>query len=132
MTVKESITHSISNKVTLENIKFWFDALNDYIFNGELVFFDDVRIKRTRGYLGMVLCYSWDIPVIDQNISVKTYDLIMRSNQNFKTFLSTLGHEMVHLYQSQVLAYDSMPEPNRDKIFYEFQKKFDTLDIDII
>lgn len=133
MDLDEIVRNSIGEETTIDKTIFWFDVFNEIIFDNKLSYFDDIIIKRTRGYYGMCLYYEWVINGSgDSELILQTYELVMRKNLDFKLFLETLGHEMVHLYQGQVQENYDFPEPEEDETFYEFQEKFKMFGICIL
>lgn len=125
------IDNAVNHSVDEDSVCFWFDFFNKEIFDNNLYPFDEIVIKRTRGYYGQ--CehwYEWEL-IDDEWLKVNTYVLTLRESLDFKEYLGTLGHEMVHLYQSQIMETE-MLEHTSDPIFYEFQEKFNKFGIEII
>ncbi len=130
ITTKSFITNSIGNKITIERVIFWFNIFNWLIFDNVLDIFDEIHIKRARGYYGMCCLYEYEIDCSKE--LWYSYELVIHDNLTLSTFLNTLGHEMVHLYQSQYLKSHEMLEPEEDKIFYKFEEEFNKMGLSII
>ena len=129
--ISSILDRAVNHSVSIDSIKFWFDIFNREIFENKLYEFDQIIVKRTRGYYGQ--CehwYEWEF-IDDEWVLVNIFALTMRESLDFKDYLGTLGHEMVHLYQAQIMEVE-MLEPKSDPIFYEFQNKFSEFGINII
>lgn len=109
------IKNSIPPFNSKKKVKFWFLIFNSIIFNGVLKEFDGIKFYRSKKYLGQVYFYN--------DNGCEEYVLHIRGNLDFKTFLDTLLHEMVHLYQGQIQKNFEFPEPENDITF----KVFDSL-----
>lgn len=121
----------INHEVTEENVNFWFDFFNEKIFDNVLYPFDEIEIKRTRGYYGEVTPYAnYDDP--DKML----YKLVLRNSVDAFDFLGTLGHEMVHLYQGQYLNIDLLEPEEENRLgqtsYDHFQSKFSKYGIYIL
>lgn len=78
----------------IESTQILFDGLNEVVFDNKLPNFDEIVIKQLRGGWGS--CYVDEI--------IKTGDIVvgLKLNKKFPSFdyfVSTLGHEMIHLHQ---------------------------------
>jgi hypothetical protein len=128
--INDLIINSLGTTITLERVIFWFNLLNWLIFDGVLIIFDEIHIKRTRGYYG--LCCQYEYGVEGSDTLWYNYELVIHDNLSLSAFLNTLGHEMVHLYQSQYLKSHDMLEPEEDDIFFQFETKFNKIGISTI
>lgn len=123
--IENILKNLMYDKVTLKVIKFWFDFLNDKIFDNELEFFDYVTFDDLDEdvFYGM-LCYYNDDEVTN------TFELRILSTLEPKRFLSTLLHEMIHLYQGQIQKNYDFGEPSDDPIFSYFKSRSEDFGID--
>lgn len=117
------------DKITKRLVKSWFNFFNEVIFGGVLKYFDYVTLDDLDRnlYWGMIYYYSEDI---DGN-EIEEYELKIHSDLEPKKFLETLGHEMIHLYQGQILKDFSLEEPIEGNIFYQFQELFSVFGLNV-
>ena len=120
---KECISRILKHETTVDNIMFWFGVLNEIVFGGELTIFDEISIRRVRKYYGLIECFH------TEGIEGYTYKLTMKSGMDFQSFIGTLGHEMVHLWQGQAGHPSHIME--NDDAFAQFSILFDDIGINI-
>ena len=115
---------------TLPVTQSWFRTLNRGLFSGRLVE-PELFVKRLVGDWGRCVA-NWDnrkerrgtynqrvIPYAKADIE---YRLELHCKfPNWKDFIETLAHEMVHLYQMQVMED---PYSNHNHNFYSFRSRF--------
>ena len=122
--------HIKTYKPTLPVAQSWFRTLNRGLFNGRLTE-PEVYVKRLAHDWGRCIA-NWDnrkarAGTYDQRVIPyeKTdidYKLELHCKfPKWKDFIETLAHEMVHLYQMQVMED---PYSNHNKNFYSFRSKF--------
>lgn len=122
--------HIKTYKPTLPVAQSWFRTLNRGLFGGRLIE-PNMCVKRLVGDWGRVVA-NWDnrktrAGTYDQRVIPyeKTdidYKLELHCKfPKWKDFIETLAHEMVHLYQMQVMED---PYSNHNKNFYSFRSKF--------
>ena len=116
--VKEKFKHELSigrkYKTTFKDIKRYFRILNEVVFGNRLSPFNEVLIKNIKTPVGQVVIHE------QERKGTKQYVLEMLPKyQDKRYFVSTLGHEMVHLYQMQNLGDTG----NHNQLFYSFQPK---------
>jgi len=122
--------HIKTYRPSLPVAQSWFRTLNRALFSGRLVE-PTIYIKRLVGDWGRC-CANWDNRktrkgTFDQRVIPYKKAPIIYSLElhvkypSWKDFIETLGHEMVHLYQMQVI---NDPYSNHNKNFYSFQAKF--------
>jgi len=108
--------------VTKVKVTKWFNKLNELLFDNVLEDFDGIKVRCITGQVGACVEYE------NEKTGIKTYKLeINPTFRNFKSFASTLAHEMVHLYQMKV-KNDS---GNHNKMFYSFKPKMETLKLQL-
>lgn len=115
--IKDVIKNLTYDRLTLKEIKFWFDFMNDKFFNNELSFFNYVTFDDLdeNVFLGMICYYEED--------SGPSFELRILSTLSPKVFLATLAHEMIHLYQGQIQKNYDFGEPSEDSLFSEIREK---------
>ena len=122
--------HIKAYRPTLPVAQSWFRTLNRGLFNGRLVE-PDMLVKRLVGDWGRVVA-NWDNrkcragtynqSVIPYEKAEIVYKLELHWQfPKWKDFIETLAHEMVHLYQMQVMED---PYSNHNNNFYSFRTKF--------
>ncbi len=111
--------HIKAYRPTLPVAQSWFRTLNRGLFNGRLV--EPVMcVKRLAHDWGR--CIARVIPYKKADIE---YTIELHSKYpKWKDFIETLAHEMVHLYQMQVMED---PYSNHNDNFYGFKTKFKRL-----
>lgn len=117
---------------TNKNVRFWFNLFNKEIFGGKLIL-NTVTVEYMDDH------YGWTDA---STLGRRNWNHIqLSSDVTFMEFIRTLGHEMVHLYQYQVMGLgdpdgDPPPEPG-DEVegefgaFRWFKIRFDKFGIDI-
>ncbi len=124
--VKEKFKHELSigrqYTTTFKDIKKYFRILNEVVFGGRLSPFNDILIKNINKCVAQVVIHE------QERKGTKQYVLEMLPKyQDKKYFVSTLGHEMVHLYQMQNLGDTG----NHNQLFYSFQPKLNQIGLTI-
>lgn len=124
--VKEKFKHELSigrkYKTTFKDIKRYFRILNEVVFGGRLSPFNDIQIKNINKCVAQVVIHE------QERKGTKQFVLEMLPKyQDKKYFVSTLGHEMVHLYQMQNLGDTG----NHNQLFYSFQPKLNQIGLTI-
>ena len=124
--------HIKAYRPSLPVAQSWFRTLNRGLFGGRLIE-PPIHIGRLMGDWGRC-CANWDnrktrkgtynqriIPYDRADIE---YSLELHSKfPSWKDFIETLAHEMVHLYQMQVMED---PYANHNQNFYSFKSRFKT------
>ena len=115
---------------------YWFGKLNTLLFGNRLgrVY---IRVKKLHHDWGRCVV-DWDnrkTPkgkfnqrIIPYHIPTYYYLELHAKFPNWKTFIETLAHEMVHLYQMTVMKD---PYSNHNKNFYAFSEKFKTVGLQL-
>ena len=122
--------HIKAYRPSLPVAQSWFRTLNRGLFGGRLIE-PPIHIGRLMGDWGRC-CANWDNrktrrgtydqKVIPYDIAEITYSLELHSKfPSWKDFIETLAHEMVHLYQMQVMED---PYANHNQNFYSFKSRF--------
>ena len=114
---------NLSGRYVVTKIKVakWFNKLNELLFDNQLRDFDGVQVRCITGQVGACVEY-------ETKSGKKTYKLeINPTFRNFKTFASTLAHEMVHLYQMQV----KKDTGNHNKMFYSFKPRIESFNLQL-
>ena len=104
---------------TLTDAELWFDILNNIIFKRKLPPFDSISIRRMRGAVGQVVFNDQK-----EKRKKKPRECHLELHyimKDFKTFLTVLGHEMVHLWQYHMLEDNSC---NHNIDFYKWRRVF--------
>ena len=127
LTVKESVT---SFKPTPVMAAHWFRKLNTMLFGGKLRGVV-IHIKNLHHDWGRCVADwdnrhcrkgTFDQRVIPYHKTEVFYRIELHCKfPKWKDFIETLAHEMVHLYQMQVLKD---PYSNHNSNFYSFRNKF--------
>ena len=100
---------------TFKNIKNYFKIFNKAFFKDQLNPFNDIQLKKMNG------CWGQCVEDYSLRKGTKFFCLEMQKDYpNKKEFLTTLGHEMIHLWQ-QTLKKDT---GNHNSLFYSFRPKF--------
>jgi hypothetical protein len=124
--------HIKTYRPSLPVVQSWFRTLNRALFNRRLIE-PMIDVKRLVGDWGRC-CADWDNRkcrkgTYDQNVIPYTQASIDYSLEihckfpSWKDFIETLAHEMVHLYQMQVIED---PYSNHNQNFYSFKSRFKT------
>lgn len=100
---------------TLTDTELWFDILNNLIFKRKLPSFDSIEIRRLHATVGAVVFNKKKRKKSECHLQLH---YIMK---DFKTFLTVLGHEMVHLWQFYFLKDNSC---NHNIEFYKWRRVF--------
>ena len=122
--------HIKAYRPTLPVAQSWFRTLNRGLFNGRLIE-PELIVKNLHHDWGRCIA-NWDnrkcragtynqnvIPYAKADIE---YRLELHSKfPKWKDFIETLAHEMVHLYQMQVMED---PYSNHNKNFFAWKNKF--------
>jgi hypothetical protein len=115
--------HIKAYRPTLPVAQSWFRTLNRGLFGSRLTE-PHIHIGRLMGDWGRC-CANWD----NRKTRRGTYDqrvipIELHSKfPSWKDFIETLAHEMVHLYQMQVMED---PYANHNENFYSFKSRFKT------
>ena len=120
--LKESCNLDTSYKTTYKDIKKYFKIFNKALFKDQLNPFNDIQIKRMNG--------CWGQCVEDYSLRKGTRFFCLElqpSYENKKEFLTTLGHEMIHLWQ-QTIKKDT---GNHNSLFYSFRPRFKKLGLSL-
>ena len=113
--LRESCNLKANYKTTYKDIKKYFNIFNKALFKDELNPFNDVQIKRMNG------CWGQCVEDYSVRKGTRFFCLEMQpAYENKKEFLTTLGHEMIHLWQ-QTIKKDT---GNHNSLFYSFRPKF--------
>jgi len=100
-------------KVDQKELDFWFDHINNEVFNGEVPYPHIVDIrdqKKTWGYVKQVEIGETQVVGL---FMLPTYPTL-------GAFLQILAHEMVHVWQLMVNGDTG----NHNKHFYSWKEKF--------
>tara|TARA_Y100000816_G_C25999026_1_gene521913 strand:+ start:537 stop:1013 length:477 start_codon:yes stop_codon:yes gene_type:complete len=132
LTAKESVT---AFRPTPQTAAHWFRKLNQMLFGNRLRGVE-IRIKKLHHDWGRCVA-DWDnrkckkgtynqrvIPFGKCDISF--YIELHSKFPKWKDFIETLAHEMVHLYQMQVMKD---PYSNHNANFYAFVPKFNAVNL---
>ena len=122
--VKEEDKTKTKYVTTYKDIKKYFNFFNENIFNGELEPFNDIQIKELKYQkcVGQVIITDW------KRKGTKVYELEMNLTYDTKkSFLDTLVHEMVHLYQMTILKDTG----NHNKLFYSFRPVVESMGLEL-
>ena len=100
-------------QVDQKELDFWFDHINNEVFNGVVPYPHIVDIRRQRDTWGYV-------KQIEVN-NIKVVGLFMQPTYpTMGAFLQILAHEMIHVWQLMVNGDTG----NHNKHFYSWRKKF--------
>ena len=100
-------------QVDQKELDFWFDHINNEVFNGVVPYPHIVDIRRQRDTWGYV-------KQIEVN-NIKVVGLFMQPTYpTMGAFLQILAHEMIHVWQLMVIGDTG----NHNKHFYSWRKKF--------
>ena len=123
-------------KPTEQQLYHWFNVINRGRFNGRLPRVP-LHIKKLHKDWGRCVA-NWDnrkTPkgkfnqrIIPYHVPCYYYLELHSKFPNWKTFIETLAHEMVHLYQMTVLKD---PYSNHNKNFYSFTEKFKSVGLSL-
>ena len=124
--------HIKAYRPSLPVAQSWFRTLNRGLFSGRLTE-PHIHIGRLMGDWGRC-CANWDNRktrrgtydqrVIPYGKAPIDYAIELHSKfPSWKDFIETLAHEMVHLYQMQVMED---PYANHNQNFYSFKSRFKT------
>ncbi len=101
---------------------FWFDHINNEIFDGVVPYPHVVGIKRQKDTWGYVK--EIELTVTKENVptDMKLVGLFMNPTYpSLGAFLQILAHEMVHVWQLMVNGDTGM----HNKHFYSWREKFE-------
>lgn len=113
--LKESSNLEKNYKTTFKDIKKYFNFFNKALFKEQLNPFNDIQIKKMNG------CWGQCVEDYSLRKGTKFFCLEMQKKYpNKKEFLTTLAHEMIHLWQ-QTIKKDT---GNHNSLFYSFRPKF--------
>jgi len=107
-------------KVDQKELDFWFDHINNEVFNGEVPYPHIVDIrnqKKTWGYVKQVDVGGTQVVGL---FMLPTYPTL-------GAFLQILAHEMVHVWQLMVNGDTG----NHNKHFYSWKEKFKEHNLDL-
>ena len=91
----------------------WFHVINRYVFDNQLIPFENIVIKR--------ICYWWACVYYDDGI--KHAPLVLHIHMKFPNkmhFVNVLGHEMVHKWQLDI----NLDTGAHNKHFFSWRPKF--------
>ena len=121
--------NTVGFKPTIEQAYHWFNVINRGLFNGRLPKVP-LHVKKLHNDWGRCVAL-WDnrkTPkgrfnqrIIPYHIPVQYYIQLHSKFPNWRDFIETLAHEMVHLYQMSIIKD---PYSNHNANFYAFQNKF--------
>jgi hypothetical protein len=120
--IKETANTKFAYKTTFKDIKKYFKILNKVLFKNQLNPFNDIIIKKMNG--------CWGQCVEDYSLRKGTRFFILEMQPEYNTkkdFLSTLAHEMTHLWQ-QTIKKDT---GNHNELFFSFKNKFKKLNLEL-
>ena len=108
---------------SLTDIKKFYKLLNKHIFNNQLIQ-PKLKLARLHGCWGDCSGYE------DSKIVIR----LSQFHISLPSFLTTLGHEMVHQYQWQIdggrrIAKGKSPVMSHGPSFHKWRKKFDKFDM---
>lgn len=86
--------NEVAYTATITDIKFWFDVLNEQIFENKLTPIDKIYIRSHSDFHAVYQYYKKTHPEYP-----KTSLRMGKVYRNEKLFVEILGHEMVHHYQ---------------------------------
>ena len=113
--LKESSNLEKNYKTTFKDIKKYFSFFNKALFKEQLNPFNDIQIKKMNG------CWGQCVEDYSLRKGTKFFCLEMQKKYpNKKEFLTTLAHEMIHLWQ-QTIKKDT---GNHNSLFYSFRPNF--------
>lgn len=118
--VRRTMESFTEYKVEMKELDFWFDHINNEVFNGEVPYphiIDIRKQKKTWGYVKQV-----------EVNGIKVVGLFM--NPTYPTlgaFLEILSHEMVHVWQLMVNGDTG----NHNKHFYSWRETFKEHNLDL-
>ena len=105
---------------TYKDIKKYFKYFNKILFKDSLNSFNDIQIKRLGKASGQC------VENISYTKGTSFFVLEMMPKYKNKTeFLTTLSHEMVHLWQQTVMKDTG----NHNKLFFSFKPRFKKLNL---
>lgn len=99
---------------TLEDCKHWFRIINKEIFDGELVKFEEIEIRRRHGRWGECIGYTGEDGERSCTLSLHSS---LKSKQHF---IQVIAHEMVHLWEYTVHGTMS-----HGALFHGWREKFE-------
>ena len=107
---------------TYKDIKRYFRVFNKTLFKNKLNPFNDIKIKNLKG------AYGQCVENISHRKGTNFYVLeMMPTYKNKRDFISTLAHEMIHLWQQTVKKNNG----NHNDLFYSFRPKFKKLNLEL-
>jgi len=130
--VKKLLKRELSEKseyiTTYKDIKKYFKIINEAVFYNKLSPFNDVVIKQIRDNRPGKYCYGL-VEILEwKRKGTRVYRLQMQPKyQSKKSFVDTLGHEMVHLYQMANLGDTG----NHNRVFYSFGPKLKEIGLNL-
>ena len=99
--MSKSLTSAQPYTPTKHTVTRWFNIINKEIFDDGLEPFDNIEIKPLRGVWGYCVTYT--------DLGDDDCDLEIRCRfPNFQMFLNCLAHEMVHLFNHQILGEQNL------------------------
>ncbi len=113
-------------KTTYTDIKYYFNIINEVVFDNLLSPFNDIKIKQIRDRVkpcwGQVVIWEW------KRKGARQYHLEMLPfYPSKKDFVDTLGHEMIHLYQMANIGDTG----NHNETFYSFRNPMKQIGLSI-
>lgn len=118
--VRRTMESFTEYKVDQKELDFWFDHINNEVFNGEVPYPHIVDIRRqskTWGYVKQV-----------EVNGVQVVGLFMKPTYpTLGAFLQILAHEMVHVWQLMVNGDTG----NHNKHFYSWRETFKEHNLDL-
>lgn len=118
--VRRTMESFTEYKVDQKELDFWFDHINNEVFNGEVPYPHIVDIRRqskTWGYVKQV-----------EVNGVQVVGLFMQPTYpTLGAFLQILAHEMVHVWQLMVNGDTG----NHNKHFYSWRETFKEHNLDL-
>ena len=97
--------------------------LNELFFSNDLAGFDKFVITELPDAWGVCEYET------DEDTDETGYTLYLDASMSLSRYLGTVAHELIHLYQMQVLQFVEFEE--YDEVFLKFKKKFMKYNIDV-
>lgn len=123
-TMKSFTEYNVDRK----ELDFWFDHINNEIFDGEVPYPHVVDIRKQKNTWGYVKEVEITVTKKEQPVDMKLVGLFMQPTYpTLGAFLQILAHEMVHIWQLMVINDTG----NHNKHFYSWREKFKEHNLDL-
>jgi hypothetical protein len=99
---------------TLSDVVFWYDNLNELMFESALPTLTGVHFKRIKGYWAEMECSKYSGEELVRPKLVLSY-----SYNSFKEFLEIIAHEMIHVWE-----YVNFGIMGHGERFFSWEPKF--------